>query len=171
MKGISVFGGLIRVLALVLAQVVLFKGLVLFDQAFCFAYILIFLLLPMDTNPLLQLVLGFVIGLSVDAFYHTLGVHAAACVLLSYVRFYWSQFMTPNGGYDAGPRINVRTQGLEWFLTYAYPLILVHSLLLFFIEAGGFGLFWLTLSKAFYSSIFTLVVVIIIQYLFYKKMK
>ena len=171
MKGISVFGGAIRVLVLVLAQVLLFKGLVLYDQAFCFAYILIFLLIPTDTNPLLQLILGFVIGISVDAFYHTLGVHAAASVLLCYARYYWSQFMTPNGGYDAGPKINVRTQGLEWFLTYSYPLILLHSLLLFFIEAGGFGLFWLTLGKAFYSSLFTTLIVIIIQYLFYKKMK
>lgn len=171
MNRFSVFGGLFRAILLILAQVILFKNLVLFDSAFCFGYILIFLMLPMDTNALVQLLSGFVVGIIIDSFYNTLGIHAAASVLLVYLRIYWSQVMTPSGGYDSGPKINVRTQGLGWFLTYSYPLIFVHVLLLFFIEAAGFGLFWQTLTKVFYSSIFTLIVVLIIQYLFYKKMK
>lgn len=171
MNRFNVFGGLFSGILLILAQVVLFKNLVLFDTAFCFAYVLIFLMVPMDTNPIVQLVLGFVVGIIVDAFYNTLGIHAAACVLLVYVRIYWSRIMTPSGGYDSGPRINVRTQGLGWFLTYAYPLIFVHSLLLLFIEASSFSLFWQTLSKAFYSSLFTTLIILILQYLFYKRMK
>lgn len=171
MNRFNVFGGLIRAVLLILAQVILFKNLVLFDSAFCFAYILIFLTLPMDTNPIVQLIVGFVVGIIIDTFYNTLGIHAAASVLLVYLRIYWSQVMTPSGGYDSGPKINVRTQGLGWFLVYTYPLVFVHILLLLFIEAAGFGLFWQTLSKVFYSSIFTLVVILIIQYLFYKKMK
>lgn len=171
MNRFSAFGGFFRAILIVLAQVVFFKNLVLFDSAFCFAYILIFLMLPMDTNPVVQLFVGFVVGIIVDMFYNTLGIHAAASVLLMYLRTYWSQVMTPSGGYDAGPKINVRTQGLGWFLAYTYPLLFVHALLLFFIEASGFSLFWQTMQKAFYSSIFTLAVILVIQYLFYKKVK
>lgn len=171
MNRFSVFGGLFRSIILILAQVVLFKNLVLFDSAFCFAYVLIFLMLPMDTNPIVQLLVGFVVGIIIDSFYNTLGIHAAASVLLVYIRIYWSRMMTPSGGYDSGPKINVRTQGLGWFLTYTYPLVFVHILFLLFIEASGFGLFWQTLTKVFYSSIFTLTVILIMQYLFYKKMK
>lgn len=171
MNRFNVFGGLIRAILLILAQVILFKNLVLFDSAFCFGYILIFLTLPIDTNRIVQLLTGFVIGLIIDMFYNTLGIHAAASVMLVYLRIYWAQVMTPSGGYDSGPKINVRTQGLGWFLTYAYPMVFVHVLLLFFIEAGGFSFFWQTMSKVFYSSIFTLTVILIIQYLFYKKMK
>lgn len=171
MNRFNVFGGLIRAILLVLAQVLLFKNLVLFDSAFCFGYILIFLLIPIDTNPIVQLLVGFVVGIIIDSFYNTIGIHAAACVLVMYLRVYWSRVMTPSGGYDSGPRINVRTQGIVWFLTYSYPLIFVHVLLLFFIEASGFSLFWLTMTKVFYSSLFTLVIVLVIQYLFYKKMK
>jgi hypothetical protein len=112
-----------------------------------------------------------IIGLTIDMFYNTLGVHAAACVFLAYTRIYWARIMTPSGGYDAIAKINVQTQGFERFITYSFPLIFVHSVLLFFIEAAGFTLFWQTLSKAFYSSVFTMVVILIIQYLFYKKMK
>lgn len=171
MNRFSVFGGLFRAILLILAQVILFKNLVLFDSAFCFGYVLIFLMLPMDTNPIVQLLVGFVVGIIIDSFYNTLGIHAAASVLLVYLRIYWSRLMTPSGGYDSGPKINVRTQGLVWFLTYSYPLVFVHILLLLFIEASGFGLFWHTLTKVFYSSLFTLAVILIIQYLFYKKMK
>lgn len=171
MNRFNVFGGLFRAILLILAQVILFKNLVLFDSAFCFAYILILLMLPMDTNPIVQLLIGFVVGIIVDSFYNTLGIHAAASVFLVYVRIYWSKVMTPSGGYDSGPKINVRTQGLGWFITYTYPLVLVHALLLLFIEASGFSLFWLTLTKAFYCSIFTTIIILIIQYLFYKKIK
>ncbi|SMD35303.1 hypothetical protein SAMN04488029_2442 [Reichenbachiella faecimaris] len=171
MNRFNVFGGLFRTLLLILAQVILFKNLVLFDSAFCFGYILIFLMLPMDTNPIVQLLVGFVVGIVIDSFYNTLGIHAAASVLLVYLRIYWSRVMTPSGGYDSGPKINLRTQGLGWFVTYTYPLIFVHILLLLFIEAAGFGLFWQTLTKVFYSSVFTLIIILIIQYLFYKKMK
>lgn len=171
MNRFNVFGGLLRAILLILAQVILFKNLVLFDSAFCFGYILIFLMLPMDTNSIVQLLVGFVVGIIIDSFYNTLGIHAGASVLLVYLRIYWSKIMTPSGGYDSGPKINVRTQGFGWFITYAYPLVLIHSLLLFFIEAAGFDLFWQTLSKVFYSSVFTLAVILIIQYLFYKKMK
>lgn len=171
MNRFNVFGGFFRAIIIILAQVLLFKNLVLFDSAFCFAYILIFLMLPIDTNPIVQLLVGFVVGIIVDTFYNTLGIHAAASVLLVYMRIYWSKVMTPSGGYDSGPKINVRTQGLGWFLTYTYPLVLVHAVLLLFIEASGFGLFWQTLSKALYTSVFTLIVILIIQYLFYKRMK
>lgn len=171
MNRFNVFSGLFRTILLILAQVILFKNLVLFDSAFCFAYVLIFLMLPMDTNPIVQLLVGFVVGIIIDAFYNTLGIHAAASVLVVYLRIYWSRVMTPSGGYDSGPKINVRTQGIGWFLTYIYPLVLVHALLLLFIEASGFGLFWQTLTKVFYSSVFTTIIILIIQYLFYKKMK
>lgn len=171
MNRFNVFGGFFRAIIIILAQVLLFKNLVLFDSAFCFAYILIFLMLPIDTNPIVQLLVGFVVGIIVDTFYNTLGIHAAASVLLVYIRIYWSKVMTPSGGYDSGPKINVRTQGLGWFLTYTYPLVLVHAVLLLFIEASGFGLFWQTLSKALYTSVFTLIIILIIQYLFYKRMK
>ena len=171
MNRFNVFGGLFRAILLILAQVLLFKNLVLFDSAFCFGYVLIFLMIPIDTNPIVQLIVGFVVGIIIDSFYNTLGIHAAASVLVMYLRVYWSRIMTPSGGYDSGPKINVRTQGLGWFLTYTYPLIFVHVLFLFFIEAYGFGLFWQTMTKVFYSSVFTLVVVLVIQYLFYKKLK
>lgn len=164
-------GGLIGAIMMFFIQVLALKGIVLYEYAFCFAYIIIFLQLPMDTNPMVQLMTAFLIGLGIDAFYNTLGMHAAASALFVFLKIYWVKVLTPSGGYDAGVKINVRTQGLQWFIAFSYPLILVHSIMLFFTEASDLGLFWMTLVKAFYSSLFTLVMVLILQYLFYKKMK
>lgn len=154
---------------IILAQVVLFKGLVLFGVGFCFIYLIVFLLLPKDVSPILQLLLGFTTGLIIDTFYNSPGIHALVSTFMMYLRPYWITVLTPSGGYDIGTKMNVKAQGVQWFTSYALPLIFAHHLILFFVEASGFRLFWLTLSKAFYSSLFTFIVVIIVQYLFTKR--
>ncbi|MFY0626467.1 MAG: rod shape-determining protein MreD [Reichenbachiella sp.] len=164
-------GGLIGAVLIFFLQVLVLKGIVLYEYAFCFAYIIIFLQLPIDTNPLIQLILAFIIGLAVDAFYNTLGIHAAASTFMIFLKIFWINALTPSGGYDSGAKINVRTQGLQWFFAFSYPLVLAHSIFLFFTEAASINLLWMTFGKAFYSSILTFIMVLIIQYLFYKKMK
>ncbi|MEQ6119322.1 Rod shape-determining protein MreD [Reichenbachiella sp. MALMAid0571] len=158
-------------LIIILAQVFIFKDLILFGSAFCFFYVLIFFLLPIDTNPLMQIFFGFVVGLLIDTFYNTQGVHASAATFLMFVRPFWLNILSPGSGYGAADRINIRTQGFQWFLTFTYPLILIHCILLFFVEAYSFTNFWTTLAKGFYSSLFTLIVVLIIHYLFINKEK
>lgn len=171
MNRLGILGDFIRNLFILLAQVLFFKNLSLFGGAFCFVYITILLQLSMMTNPLLQMVLAFVVGLMVDLFYNTMGMHAAASLFLVFVRIYWINLLTPRGGYDTGAKLNIGSQGLSWFLLYAYPLILIHSIVILFIEAGNFHYFWSTLAKGLYSSWFTLSVVLILQYSSYKSVK
>lgn len=150
-------------------QVLLFKKMILFNSAFCFLYIAFILLLPIETNPLMLMVLGFALGLLVDMFYDRQGMHAAATVAVAYVRNYWLGLITPQGGYDVGALPTVATHGLGWFISYSAPLIFIHHLILFFVEAGGFGLFGLTIAKVFASLLFTLFVFLMHQYLFPQK--
>lgn len=143
------------------------KNVVLFDKAFCFAYVAFLLLIPLEAGALMIMFLGFATGLIVDIFYDSLGIHASACVIIMFLRSYLVNLMTPRGGYDTGLVPTLRVMGWEWFSVYAYVLIFMHHLALFFIEASGFGMFFFTFSKAFFSSILTFAVVTIIQYLFY----
>src|SRR5687768_16574288 len=121
-----------------LFQVLLFKKLELFNTAFCFLYIAFILLLPAETNPLALMLVGFGLGLLVDTFYDRQGMHAAATVAVAFLRNYWLGLITPQGGYDGGSVPTLATNGLIWFLSYATPLVLIHHVILFFIEAGGF---------------------------------
>jgi len=148
-------------------QVLFIRNLVLFDTAFCFVYVAFLLLIPFETGPLILMVLAFLTGTFIDIFYDSLGIHSAACVLLAFIRPYWINLLTPRGGYEQGSQLSLKAMGLEWFSTYGFSLIFLHHLALFFLEAGGFQWFFFTLSKAFFSSIFTFTMVVIFQYMAY----
>ncbi len=149
----------------VLVQVVLLRNLVLFNSAFCFLYIAFILLLPIELNTLALMVIGFVMGFAIDIFYDSMGLHAMATVLVAYLRNYWMATITPQGGYDSGSSATISSNGLQWFIVYALPLVFLHHLVLFFVEASGFELFWYTMLKIVASLMFTMTVVILLQYL------
>jgi hypothetical protein len=123
------------------------------------------LFLPIETNTLLLMVLGFILGLLVDIFYDSLGIHASALVLVGFLRNIWLSRITPQGGYDAGEGPTLAANGVQWLVVYILPIIFIHHFALFFIEAGGFGLLWYTFSKVFFSTIFTFLILLLLQYL------
>lgn len=148
-------------------QIMFMKNMVLFDKAFCFIYIGFLLLLPFETGPLLLLLLGFLLGLIIDVFYDSLGIHIAASVLVMYLRPYWINLITPRGGYEIGMEPTLKLMKFEWFATYALPLIFIHHFALFYIEAGGFSMFFFTFAKVLFSALFTFVAILIMQQLLY----
>ena len=148
-------------------QILVVRKLVLFDVAFCYVYLAFLLLLPIELSVMTAMLLGFITGLFVDIFYNTFGIHAAACVFIMYIRKLWIDFLTPRGGYDIGSIPSPRSQGLQWFLTYAFHLLLIHHILIFFIEIGGFQLFSYTVLKAIASTGFSLIMILVIQYIIY----
>jgi hypothetical protein len=148
-----------------LAQVLLFKKLVLFNTSFCFLYVAFILLLPIETNNLILMIAAFLLGFGIDIFYDSLGIHALSLIGIAYVRNYWLNAITPQGGYDAGEGPTLAVNGFQWFLVYSLPLVFLHHLILFFVEAGGFSMFWFTMLKVIGSVCFTMVVIILLQYL------
>ncbi len=149
----------------VLVQVMLLKNLVLFDSAFCFLYVAFILLIPFELSVTLAILVGFIVGFTVDIFYSSMGIHAFATVLMSYLRNYWLSVITPQGGYDVGNSPTIATNGVQWFLVYAIPLVFIHHFVLFFLEASGFDMFWFTMLKIMGSLLFTMTVIIFLQFL------
>jgi len=147
-------------------QVLILKNIVLFNTAFCFLYVAYLFFLPVESNILVLMLMGFAMGFSIDIFYDSLGLHAFACVLVMYLRNYYLSAITPQGGYDNSATPSIATNGMQWFLVYTIPLVFIHHAALFYIEAGGFGMFWFTLWKIITSTIFTTLVTVIVQYLF-----
>ena len=147
-------------------QVLILQNVVLFHTAFCFLYVAYLLLLPVETNPLTLMGIGFAMGFAVDLFYDSLGLHALSCVFIMYIRNYWLNNLTPQGGYDSNDSPTLALNGLQWFLVYAGPLVFLHHTVLFFAEVGGFSMFWFTLWKVITSTLFTLLVILIAQFLF-----
>lgn len=152
----------------VLTQVLLLKNLVLFDVAFCFVYIAFILMLPLQISSSGLILAGFITGFTIDVFYDSLGINAAATTLIAFLRPAWLNLITPRAGYEEINLPTLKTLGLSWFMIYALPLIFIHHIMIFYIEAGGFTMFFFTLSKVISSTIFTFLVIVLSQYMFYK---
>ena len=163
----STFGirHIVQFILFVALQILLFDNLVLFSTGFCFIYIAFLLFLPININRLFLLSLGFIVGFTVDIFYDTMGIHAAASVLLAFLRPHILNLLTPRDGYEASDSANLHIMGWNWFLTYAFILIVVHHAAVFFLEIISFE--WYTLVKILLSTLFTGVVVVILQLLFF----
>lgn len=167
MANINFFTYIITFLSYMAAQVLLVRNLVLFDKAFCYIYLAALLLIPFEASTIALMLTGFFTGVVMDIFYDTLGMHTAACVLIMYIRPWWSKINTPRGGYEGVAAPSVKGISIEWFFMFALPLILIHHLTLFFIEAGGLHMIFFTLTKVVASTIFTFVTLLITQYLFH----
>lgn len=152
-----------------LTQTLLLKNFVLFDTAFCFLYIGFILMLPVEIGPLLLMVIAFSMGLGVDLFYDSIGVNAAASVFMAFLRPYWLKVITPRGGYEDVVIPSLKSVDIGWFFTYSLPLIFLHHFALLYIETGGFDMFFFTLVKVFFSTLLTFFILVLSQYLFYKK--
>lgn len=150
-------------------QVMVLKNFILFDTAFCFIYVAFILLLPLEVGPLLLMFISFGVGLTLDIFYDSIGINAAACVFIGFLRPFWLNIVTPRGGYEEIIVPSMKTLDFGWFFTYSLPLIFVHHFVLFFLEAGGFSMFFFTLSKVLFSTFLSFFIIVLIQYLFYKK--
>ncbi|GAB2471730.1 rod shape-determining protein MreD [Hymenobacter qilianensis] len=164
-------GGLVLHLILlvlyVLLHVLVASKLVLFDLGWCFFYLGFLLFLPITAPIVVQLLLGFMVGITMDIFYDTGGVHAAAAVLVMYLRPWVLRLLTPRDGYDSDDAVNVHLMGWQWFLVYLILLVSIHHLAFFLLELGSFQIIGVTLIKVIVSTLFTGITLLIVQMLFF----
>lgn len=144
-------------------QILIMRNIVLFNYAFCFVYIAGILLLPAEVNRTLLLVLGFLAGLLVDIFYNTLGMHAAATLLVAYLRPFWISIQLEAKGATDRIDITIGELGLGGYLTFLLPLVLLHHATLFFIEMSSMVAIGYTLLRIVASTLFTTLIIVIVQ--------
>jgi hypothetical protein len=148
-------------------QVLIVGQLSLFGLGWCFLYLGFILFLPLRTPIAVQLLLGFAMGLAMDISYDTGGLHAAAAVLLAYLRPWVLRLLTPRDGYDAQDTVNVHQMGWQWFMVYLLLLVSLHHVVYFFLELGSFQHPLRTLGRVGVSILFTSVALLIVQLLFF----
>jgi hypothetical protein len=153
---------------LVLVQVLLLNNVQLGGYLNPYIYILFILSLPFETPKWGLLVLGFILGLTIDLFSHTIGMHASAVVFMAFLRPLVLRSLEPRDGYEPETYPSIRDYGLNWYFKYSGILILTHHLFLFYIEIFKLDDFFHTLSRAVLSGVFSLVLILIIK-LFIKK--
>jgi len=156
---------------LILVQVLIIQNINLSSYIILLPYVLIIILLPFEFSRLSVLFISFFVGVCIDYFYDSSGLHASACTIMGFSRYYILKFISPRDGYDLGVKPIVNDMGLAWFLSYAGLLILVHHFFFFYLEVFRFNEFFRTFFRVFLSSIGTFVLIYLIQFLFYTNRK
>ena len=135
-----------------------------------YVYPLFILLLPFETPVWLLLGLGLVMGLTIDTFMTTAGMHAFALVFIAYLRTNVLSALLPKNLKEyPNQSPNVKNMGWIPFLTYAGFLIVIHHLLFFTIQFWSLSNFGLLLLKVLASSVTSMLFVVAYLLLFTKQ--
>jgi hypothetical protein len=129
----------------------------------CFSYAAVVLLLPITTGPVITLFFSFFVGLGVDIFHSSLGIHTAAMLMLGFFRANFLNWMVPAGGYEEYMTITIPSMGMKWFLPYGLGLLFLHHLVYFFIEYASLSEFLIVVFRSAISAVYTLFIIVIIQ--------
>lgn len=156
----------IRFILVVLLQVLVLNNIELNGYLNPFLYVFFILMLPFQTPNWLVLVLSFLIGISIDMFSDTGGLHAAATVLMGFLREPVLKLISPRDGYDTAQHPTIYQFGIGWFFSYAGMLTLIHHFCLFYMETFHITEFFSTFFRVFFSSLFTLMLIFISQFFF-----
>ena len=154
---------------LILAQILVFNNINLYTFINPYVYILFVLLLPFDTPRFILLATAFLLGLAIDLFMGTPGVHSTATVLMAFSRPMVLTIFSPREGYQAGTLPRMQQFGMEWFVKYSVMLILLHHFTLFYLEVFTLHHFFSTFFRALLSSLLTSLIIIFSQYFIFRK--
>jgi len=159
-----------RFFFLVLLQVLIFRQIVPSGTFFFYVSIMIYpifvMLLPFNIQHWVMVCFGFLLGISIDIFYDSPGVHASATVFLAFIRPTVLKFVEPRGGYNITQIPAKSYLGANWFLSYAALMILLHHLFYFSVEAFTFVYITQIIIKTILSFIFSMIFVMIYQFIF-----
>lgn len=130
-----------------------------------YLYILFIMMLPFEAPVWIVLLSSFMMGLLIDMFTDTSGLHASVCVFIAYIRKPILRFISPREGYDAAAIPSLSYLGFGWYIWYAGLIVFIHHITFFYLEAFRFTEFFKTLWRALCSGTFTLLFIFIYQYL------
>ncbi|MBQ5389139.1 MAG: hypothetical protein IIU55_08710 [Paludibacteraceae bacterium] len=161
MKIITEIGRLLLIFAL---QVLLFDHLHIGSWGLVMMYILFLINLPARIPRWAEMIIGFMVGMMMDVWHASLGIHISACVALTFVR----PLLLNNTVQDV-ERIkdNLSSQniGRAEYIKCAVILTVLHHFIVFSLETWNIQFWWMVLLQTLISSVMTLVIILGYEYL------
>jgi hypothetical protein len=164
------FKNIIRFVLLLMLQVLVLNQVLIHQLVNPYIYMLFILLLPFNLpRPAVQL-LGLLLGLTLDMFMDTMGLHAAACVFIAYLRPFILNVLSPQGGFEVTQKTpSITSMGTSQFAIYVSILVLLHNIVYFLLEVFGFANPFYLLLKMLVSTAASLVLILIYELLFFAR--
>ena len=146
-----------RFIVLILIQVLLLNHINFLGYINPYIYILFILLFPLTGNKSLLIFLSFLLGLTIDMFGDSGGVHAAACVFIGYLRPLILKFSF-GVSYEYNS-IKIHRTDLKNRMIYVTLMVFIHHLILFSLESFNMSHIQLILKYTLFSGIFSIVLI------------
>lgn len=125
-------------LILVLAQVIVFNHICLFNVAVPMVFIYLIIRLPITMSLNWVLTIGFFLGLLVDVFSDTYGMNALACTVLAMLKRPVLRLYVPREEDLTRPEPSMLSLGTGVYMKYLLSMTLIYCTLIFLIEAFTF---------------------------------
>ena len=158
-----------RFIVLVLLQVLILNNINFLGDINPYVYVLFIALFPVINNRMTFIFLSFLIGLCIDIFSDTGGIHAAASVFVGYARPLFLKFAF--GMTYEHQTIRISQSDIGQRLIYFTLIILVHHLILFSLEIFSLSMIPSILKLTLFSGIFSILLSILGTTLFSKRIK
>lgn len=162
---------IIRFIALVLLQVLVINHIRLGGYVQPYVYLVFIMLLPINIQKWQLLLLGFFLGLTIDLFTGTLGLHAGATTLMAFCRPAILRLVSGHQKLENVVEPDLGLLGGVWFLRYTLCMVLVHHFALFFLESFSFHLIGQVLLRILLSVPVSIFLIMILLYIFKSEKK
>ena len=160
---------IVRFIVVVLFQILVMDNVMINGYMIPYVYLLFILLMPFETPRWIVLLSGFMLGLGIDLFEHTIGMHTAATVLVAFLRPYFLGLLAPRDGYEPESFPRIHYYGFFWFLKYTLLIVFIHHFVLFYLEVFQLQNFLSTLLRVILSSVLSASSIVLSQYFVFRK--
>tara|TARA_Y100000994_G_scaffold159072_1_gene130393 strand:- start:33402 stop:33905 length:504 start_codon:yes stop_codon:yes gene_type:complete len=139
-------------------QIIILNNIQLSGYINPYYYLIFILSIPNKTSNAGILILSFLIGLVIDIFSNSYGIHSFASVTIAYIRIIWSSKIIHTKTEDD---LDINNLPINLFLPKAFIFIIIHHFILFFLERWSLNDIFSIIEITFISSLFTFVLFII----------
>lgn len=157
----------VQFIVLVLLQVTVLNHINFLGDINPYLYVIFICLFPINNNRLAFIFLSFLLGLSIDLFSDSGGVHAAASVTIAFIRPVILKFTF--GSVYEHQTIKFKQVDFGAKIIYFIILVFIHHLILFSLEIFNLSNILLVLKKTLFSGIFTVLLCVITTIIFSRK--
>ena len=162
-----IFRYIMHFLLLVLLQLFVFNNVYLFQLIHPLIYVYFILFLPLNLNKNLVLLFAFALGLIIDIFSNSYGMHTASSLLIAFLRTFYLNYLLSEEPTETYIIPRLGNMGLRYFLFYILFFVFIHHLCLHIIQAYGFRDILFTLFKIIMNTVFSSFVILIYGLSFY----
>ena len=153
---------------LVLLQVFILDNILLFGYVNPYLYISFIFLYPLKENRFYFLFLAFLLGLSIDFFSDSGGIHAFATLFIGYLRLLLIKVIFKKSSFDY-KLFSFKEEPFGKVFNYVTILTITHHLLLFTFANFSFINYGHVILQTILSSIFTLILFFLGNFIFRTK--